>query len=169
MKPKIHVLVGPIASGKSTYCQSAAKAGIISMNDDAVVTLLHGNDYSLYDEDLKILYKSIETSIVSFVLCHGRIVAIDRGVNVSAKSRQRWITLAHSYDVQCEAVIFPKDTPEVHAGRRAKDGRGHDYDYWLKVAKHHDSIYNEPSLEEGFDKIHKISYEQIIVGKVIDG
>jgi hypothetical protein len=140
------------------------------MNDDAVVNLLHGNNYSLYDKDLKILYKSIETSIVSLVLCHGKIVAIDRGVNISTSSRKRWVALAHSYDVPCEAIVFPKSSPEVHAQRRAShDGRGHDYDYWLMVAKHHDSIYNEPSLEEGFDNIHKISYEQILAGRVIDG
>lgn len=168
MKPKIHVLIGMIASGKSTYCQSAAKAGILSMNDDAIVQLLHGSDYSLYDKNLKILYKSIETSIVSLCLCQGKIVAIDRGVNISVASRKRWIAIAHSYDVPCEAIVFPKDTPEVHAARRAKDGRGHDYDYWLWVATRHNSSYNVPSLDEGFDKIHAISYEQIIAGEVID-
>lgn len=168
MIPKIQILIGPIASGKSTYCKNAAKHGVLSMNDDAVINLLHANDYTLYDKDLKKLYKSIETSIVSLGLCSGRVMIIDRGVNVSRNSRKRWIELAKSYDVPCSAIVFPKESPEVHAERRAKnDGRGYGYEYWLEVAKKHDSVYNEPCMEEGFDLIDKISFKYILDGWVM--
>jgi predicted kinase len=176
MKPEIHVLVGPIASGKSTYCQVAAKRGYLTMNDDAIINLLHADEYTLYDEKLKLLYKSIENNIVSLGLCLGRIVLIDRGVNVSIKSRQRWIALARSFDVPCKAIVFPKDSAEVHAKRRwEKSNRGHSYDYWLKVAKKHESIYNEPTCsgsptmiaDEGFDEVHHVKFEDISKGLII--
>lgn len=139
------------------------------MNDDSIVNLLHADDYTLYDKNLKILYKSIETSILSLGLCLGKSIIIDRGLNCSIQGRQRWIALAKSYDVECHAIVMPKDTPEVHAERRTKhDARGHNYDYWLDVAKSHNSSYNIPSVAEGFDKVHFIEYTQILGGKVIN-
>ena len=49
----LELLVGPIASGKSTYSNKAAKEGAIIVNDDAIVTALHGGDHTLYDKALK--------------------------------------------------------------------------------------------------------------------
>jgi predicted kinase len=168
MIPKIYVLVGMIASGKSTYCANAAKHGQIIMNDDAIVNMLHADDYTLYDESLKILYKSIENNIISLGLCMGRTVLIDRGLNVSKKGRQRWISMARSFDVECDAIVFTIDDPEVHAKRRfAKDARGHSYDYWLKVATEHWKQYCVPTTNEGFGKIHFITYDEIINGRLI--
>ena len=51
----IKLLVGCIASGKSTYCRNAAKAGTIIINDDDIVNMLHGGQYGLYDKKLKII------------------------------------------------------------------------------------------------------------------
>lgn len=159
MKPEIHVLVGMIASGKSTYCNEAVHHGCLVVNDDAIVNLLHADEYTLYDNSLKIIYKSIENNILSLGLCMGRIVLVDRGVNVSKAARQRWVAMARSFDVKCKAIVFPKATPEVHAERRAKsDGRGHDYDYWFNVAKKHDSIYSVPTFDEGFDEIYNVQW-----------
>lgn len=170
MNPKMYMLVGMIASGKSSYCKNAAKAGHLTLNDDSVVNMLHADNYSLYAKELKVLYKSIETSIASLALCHGKSIIIDRGVNVSDKGRKRWLALAGSYDVPCEAIIFPHTHTSVHATRRVKhDGRGYGFEYWFDVANHHESIYVEPTLGEGFDKIHQISFEQIETGMVIDG
>jgi dephospho-CoA kinase len=77
---KIQVLVGMIASGKSTYAKNAARRGVICVNDDAVVNLVHADDYTLYDKSLKILYKSIENHIISMALAMSRTVLVDRGL-----------------------------------------------------------------------------------------
>ena len=164
---KLFVLVGMIASGKSTYCNNAAKSGQIIINDDGIVTLVHGGDYTLYSEDLKVLYKTIENNILGTALAMGRSVVIDRGVNISIKGRQRWLSLANSLDVPCEAISFHNEGPEVHAERRAKnDGRGHDYDYWLKVAEAHDKVYSFPDFKEGFSAVHLINFDDIQKGVV---
>jgi predicted kinase len=168
MKPKIYVLVGMIASGKSTYCKQAAKHGKIILNDDAIVNMLHADDYTLYDKNLKLLYKSIENNVISLGLCAGRTVIIDRGLNVSKQGRKRWLAIAKSFDIECEAIILPKDTPEIHAERRYKsDSRGHSYEYWLRVANRHDSVYDEPTIEEGFDAVHSTSFIRITQGEII--
>jgi len=53
---KIQILVGMIASGKSTYSKHAARLGFIVVNDDAIVNAVHGEDYTLYDKKLKLLW-----------------------------------------------------------------------------------------------------------------
>lgn len=166
---KIYTLVGMIASGKSSYCKNAAKQGCIIVNDDSIVNMLHGDDYSLYNNQLKVFYKSIENQIIATALCMGMPVIVDRGLNVSKSGRQRWLALAKSFDVPCEAIIFPHDGAETHAKRRTEhDGRGHPPEYWSRVAKIHDGLYSEPTVEEGFDQVHRIAYDEIISGRVIN-
>lgn len=165
---KLQVLVGMIASGKSTYCQSAAKQGVICVNDDAIVNMLHADDYTLYNIDLKVLYKSIENHVISTSLAMGRSVIIDRGLNMSLAGRRRWIALARSFDVPCEAILFKNDGPEAHALRRTNsDGRGYSFEYWMRVAEHHNSLYIPPTIDEGFDSIYDIDFSEIQQGKVI--
>jgi predicted kinase len=165
---KLQVLVGMIASGKSTYCRSAARQGIICVNDDAIVNMLHADDYTLYDTDLKVLYKSVENHVIGTGLAMGRSVIVDRGLNVSLAGRRRWLALAQSFDVPCEAIVFKNNGPEEHARRRTlSDGRGHTWEYWLRVAELHDSLYVPPTKEEGFDAIYDIGFAEIQQGKVI--
>lgn len=166
-KAKIQVLCGMIASGKSTFSRNAAKKGIICINDDAIVNMLHADDYTLYDPALKILYKSVENHIIGTVLSMQRIVMIDRGLNINIKGRQRWLALARSFDVPIEAIIFKNEGSEVHAKRRVNsDHRGYDLIYWKMVADFHNSNYSEPTECEGFDLIHHISFDEIQQGVV---
>lgn len=162
MNTKVYLLCGLIGSGKSTYCKSAALNGHIILNDDAIVNLLHCDNYTLYDKKLKILYKSIENSIVSLSLCMGKSIVIDRGLNISKKGRKRFIALAQSFDIPCFANVFKNEGVETHAMRRYNsDNRGHTYEYWLNVAKKHNEIWEFPTIEEGFNEIHEIKYEDI--------
>lgn len=150
----IEVLCGAICSGKSTWCKQRAKDGWIIMNDDSVVTMLHGGNYTLYNKSLKPLYKSIEDHIVHSVVLAQKNLVIDRGLDICVESRKRWISLANSLDTPIQAVVFELFPPEIHAKRRAEtDGRGYDYEYWLKVAKSHMSRYKIPTIEEGFVNI----------------
>lgn len=150
----IYLLCGMIASGKSTLARKLAKdKNALIINDDDIVTMLHG-DYTSYDEQLKPLYKSIENHILTAAILAGRNVIIDRGVNIKRSSRQRWIELAKSLDQEITALETTKSTPEVHAKRRFEhDKRGHTYEYWLKVAEYHNSVYQEPDYSEGYINI----------------
>jgi predicted kinase len=165
---KLQVLVGMIASGKSTYARQAARHGVLCVNDDAIVNLIHADQYDLYDPKIKALYKSIENHIVGTCLALGRNVLIDRGLNVSPKARQRWIALARSFDARCEALVFANEGPQAHAERRFQsDSRGCSLEFWMKAARRHDSLFVPPTLEEGFEAVYLISFSDIQQGRVI--
>ncbi len=150
----LEILIGNIASGKSTYCLKRAKEGAIILNDDAIVNGLHSNLYELYDKRLKPLYKSVENQIVLSALALGVDVVVDRGLNLTPRSRRRFIGLGHSLDASVNAVVFAFHPPEVHAERRKNhDLRNHTYDYWLEVATIFNEKYVPPSPTEGFDEI----------------
>lgn len=150
----IEVLVGHIASGKSTYCRQKAKEGFIVLSDDAITNMVHGGNHDLYDKYLKPLYKSIEDNIFHTAIAMNLSLVIDRGVDVSIKSRQRWIALARSMDVPISALVFEVFEPEVHAKRRfAADARGRSYEWWLKTANAHAKRYEAPTTDEGFISI----------------
>ncbi len=154
MKPTVEILVGMIASGKSTYARKRAATGAVIVNDDAVVLAVHGGDYTLYDKALKPLYKSTEYQIASTALAMGRDVVIDRGVNVSRAARRRWLALAESLDLPVEATVFPNMGHMEHARRRAAaDPRGQNVEWWRQAAMRHESEWEVPTQEEGFDSV----------------
>lgn len=157
---KFEILIGMIASGKSTYCLKRVKEGAIIINDDSIVNALHANDYPSYKKSLKPLYKGIEHYVINFAGMAGIDVVIDRP-NLNANTRKRYIEIAKSIDIEnIEGVIFKIETPEVHAERRVKsDNRGWEYEYWLRAAQHQYSLYNEPQLNEGFTKL--VKYEDL--------
>lgn len=165
MKPEVQILLGPVASGKSTYSQNAAKSGVVIVNDDAIVLGCHGGDYSLYDKKLKPLYKSCENNLIVTALALGRSVVVDRGVNGRRRSRQRLLGLAHSLDVPVTAVLFQNEGAEVHARRRASsDGRGYGYEYWLRVAEAHEREFEAITESEGFSLVIAAPWSRVSSG-----
>ena len=165
---RLIVLVGMIASGKSTLARKLAAEGAVIVNDDAIVTAVHGGDYSLYENRLKPLYKSVENHVAATGVALGRCVVIDRGVNVRRDSRARWVALARSFDIPSVAVCFPNEGPHVHAERRhTHDSRGASFDSWLEVAKQHDADFSVPSLDEGFNRVVLVNHSELFSTKVL--
>lgn len=153
---RIEILVGTIASGKSTYCRARAKDGAIIINDDAIVTALHGGQYDLYDKTIKPLYKAVELSILMSAICLGRDVVIDRP-NLTKLSRAKYIAPAKAMECYVEIILFEFKDARVHALRRAADDtRGYNFGYWERVAQVHIDQYEPPEVDEGYDSIIKM-------------
>lgn len=149
----VTLLVGMIASGKDTFTRMLAERGTVVVNDDDIVKAVHGGNYALYNKKLKSLYKAVEATIILSALNEGHSVVINRP-NYKLATRQRYLRIAATFDAPVVAVVFPKESPEVHARRRTDhDSRGYNYDYWVEVAKRHASEWQEPKLEEGFSNI----------------
>ena len=149
----LQVLVGPIASGKSTWCRKQADAGAIIINDDSMVMAWHGGNYQLYDKKKEDFYKAVETNAIVTGLVCGFNVVIDRP-NLKRNTRLRYIQIAEMLDRQVVAVTFDNHGPEVHARRRFEsDSRGHPYEYWLKAAKFHEGLFEPVQESEGFDNV----------------
>jgi predicted kinase len=156
---KIEVLVGMIASGKSTYTTRRAQDGAVIVNDDSIVTAIHGGNYTLYKDSLKPLYKSVESHIIIQALLLGQDVVIDRP-NYRISTRQRYIGIAKMMDVDCIGVIFDKQPADVHAQRRFRsDPRGHTIQYWTMVAQEHEANWEYATQEEGFDGVEILCWK----------
>lgn len=156
MKPKLEILVGNIASGKSSYAQIKAAHGAIIINDDSVVKCIHEDQYHLYDEELKPLYKSVEHFIVRTALNMGKDVVINR-TNQKRKTRLRFRDIGRECGAEIVVVKFPWNAPEIHAQRRVDhDGRGYGFNVWLEVAMRIAGT-REAVLSEEYDKV--VDYE----------
>jgi hypothetical protein len=147
----LEVLVGMIASGKSTYAKRRAAEGAVIINDDAIVLAVHGGDYSLYKESFKPIYKGVELAMLSVAASSHRDVIVDN-TNLTISKRTRWASLAHAFDYRAVCMHFEKMAPAIHATRRFDtDSRGTSLQAWYGVALRHDKEYQCPSLSEGFD------------------
>jgi predicted kinase len=156
--PELEILVGMIASGKSTYCKMRAREGAVIINDDSITMALHANQYGLYNKKYKMLYKAIEMDIITQALGMGIDIVVDRP-NLSKETRARYISLARALEVQAVGVVFEMFKPEVHAKRRTiADARGNDYKTWLEIANFHLSKFQEPTLDE-FDQLRYVKWD----------
>lgn len=152
--PEICVLVGTVGSGKSTYAKQQARDGWVIVNDDSIVNAVHADQYTLYDEKLKPLYKGVELFVANTALAMGKSVVVDKGLNLSRNARQRWVSFGRSLDLDVQCILFEFFTPEIHAARRTEsDARGISYESWLRRVRVHFSMYEEPTVEEGFASI----------------
>lgn len=153
MENKLILTVGNIASGKSTWCRQKAQEGAIIVCNDDITTMVHGGLYD-YNKDLKSVYKSIEIQSVISGLSAGRTVIVDR-LNHTVSQRRKWVGIASAFDMACQVVLFPRDSPEEHAQRRFQcNSRGKSYETWLEVAKNFQKTYEDIDIEkEGIEML----------------
>lgn len=150
--PIVEILVGHIASGKTTYSIKRAKEGAIIIDHDSIVMSCHAGIYQLYDELLKPLYSNIQHTMFDMALVLNKDVVIDK-TNLKRSSRIKYIEAAKDR-ATINAIIFPFAGAETHALRRfSSDNRGYDYQKWLSVAKEHENLYEPVTKDEGFNKI----------------
>jgi len=155
---KLTLLVGNIASFKSTYCKQiiAEKNNILVVNDDSIVNSLH-IDYTKYDKKLKPLYKQIENTIIVMGAMAGYDIIIDRP-NLTRATRKRYLGLAYSLELFSEILVFPQESVEIHASRRyTNDSRGYSYEAWLSVAVRNANMYEPPTSDECDNIIYRAS------------
>jgi len=163
----LEILVGMIASGKTTYARKRADEGAIVVCHDDITQALHCR--YRYEQGLREFYRRVEEGIAFAALNAGRDVVVDR-THLTAESRRRWIRWAADYAspntfdgrgplVRVVAVEFPRKIAHVHARRRYEgDPRGRTFEEWSRVALHHqEQAEKEPlSAGEGFDEIVRI-------------
>jgi hypothetical protein len=146
--PRLELLVGMVASGKTTYARDRADHGALVVSHDDLTQMLHGR--YRYEPDLKPTYRAMMRYAARHGLEEGRDVVIDR-TNLTRESRRYWTGAAAVWGVPIVAVVFPRMGPASHAMRRFEaDPRGRSYVEWLEVARHHaDQAEAEPLDWEG--------------------
>lgn len=129
----VDLLIGNIASGKSTYARQRVREGWFVVNGDAIMNMLLADQYRY--QNLVVCLMQLKAKFL--VEAHEDVV-IDSSWNVAAEARIMWQQLFPNL----VEIVFPREAPEVHAKRRMEhDPRGGTYDMWLEVAQCIDSMY----------------------------
>jgi len=159
----MYILIGMIASGKSTLTKSLAADGALVVNDDSITVSIHGGDYLQYDSNLKPLYREIEHLIILSAKTNNRDVVIDK-TNLTKKSRARYINWGKEQGFNIVGVVFPgfKDVGRHAMHRFLSGSRGISLQKWTEIAVHHASIYEPPTADE-FDRL--ANYEDFVTNK----
>lgn len=153
MKPRLYQFIGTIASGKSTLAGVMASRRVLIINDDSVVTMLHGGNYLGWRRELKEVYRASMMGIAKEALLRRHSVVVDN-CGLTARRRARFIAVAREAGAEAVAVRFRFDTPEEHARRRFEhDSRGVSLGKWTEIARHHFGELEPPLLEEGYTAI----------------
>ncbi len=160
----LEILVGPIASGKSTYARSRADSGALVIAHDDLTAMLHAR--CRYEQGLRETYRRMEELLATEAIISGRDVIIDR-TNLTRESRARWIAFRRNAMLPPDswrtlwiiAVAFPILDPSTHARRRFEsDPRGRSHEDWYAVAQHHyaQALAEPLSADEGFGEIREV-------------
>lgn len=133
--PVLELLVGNIASGKSSWTEPRASEGWITVNNDSLVRSMHGGNYD-WERQIPGLKTSLGILIVETAGAHGRSVVIDN-TNRTSSGRLPFVAAARrAGGMKVRAILFPRSSPETHARRRFEaDARAMPYEYWLEVAR----------------------------------
>jgi len=160
-KPKLIIMVGNIASGKTTWIKSLLVANptyrVVSL--DAIRRMFGGGKYA-YDLTLEPLIESIGLAIIMKLMAKGINIVMDE-TNETLGERARWLNVTNwhnriGYDYQTIAAVMPFVDRHESLDRRMK-GRdlawGFDRQVWDTVWSRKDDLYIKPKHSEGFDEI----------------
>lgn len=155
--PIITWLVGPPASGKSTWRESNAKGAFIISRDDLVDELRKGTGMSYADTFADSAFqgrvnKALDSEI-NRALNSGKNIIVDM-TNMNAKSRSRIMKLVPNNYIK-NAVVF--DTPRGEILRRLKKREEETGKrVGISIVDSMIKSYEEPTKSEGFDNIEHV-------------
>ena len=150
---RLIILVGNIASGKTTLVKDLVKLGYLVLSRDDIRYMLGGGEY-IWDTNLEKIIKDIQLSLLRKIVRKKYDVVID-GTNMSMMSREDALAIANKAGYETIAYVMPKISKKKSVERRLANNHGNTTkkqweDIWLKF----DMWYEEPTHEEGFNKIH---------------
>lgn len=162
----VTVLVGNIASGKSSYLEDNADSAIISrdcIRKQFANTI--DEDY-IYDEYLERIIHSMIEELMHGLCYIGTVDIIIDETNMTKEGRRMFIEIAKSYRYKTKAIVFPDLGEDIHIKRRLKDNHGDiSEETWREVYREKKERYEVPYLEEGFDDIIFIG-SGLVVGQI---
>ena len=151
-EPFVMLLVGPPLSGKSTWIRNNFPETTVISRDEIILELYGSRDYdkAFREVDQKEVDRILDLRLKS-ASAKGGSVIIDM-TNMVAKRRIANLNyFRKNYYKVC--VIFPILSEEQYASRNKKRFAQESKDIPDYVIKRMISQYQEPTLDEGFDKI----------------
>ena len=149
---RVDVLIGNIASGKTTYCKKYPNACIIS-KDDVRASIVPGT--YVFDRRIEpYVHACCEDKFKAAVMAGCTHIIIDE-TNMHSRERS-WVFRALRSDSMytVRAIVFPDRGKEMHASARYANNYG-DVSYlkWEEVYTEKQSQYEAPTTLEGFNTI----------------
>lgn len=145
MKKTLHMLMGAIGTGKSTFAEELSIAQKIEIfSADKVEDESESNDDNEIELDIMEIYLDTLDSGKSFIL---------DGLNLTKSCRKLYITHAQKkgYNIACHD-FGPGDKTSLD--RRQNDSRGVSKERWAKIAARNKAEYQMPDSNEGFNEIN---------------
>ena len=149
------LLVGNIASGKSTLAKKWVDNGYRVISRDAVRYMVGAGNYT-FDPDLEPTIKKGTLALMQEFLKDDIDIMCDE-VNVSKRLRKPTIELAKQYGYTIVAVVMPRLEQAISVNRRLNAPHGKaDSSIWEIVWSNFDEMYEEPTIDEGITNIIRI-------------
>ncbi len=148
MKKVVHMMMGAIGTGKSTYAEKLSR--------ELEIEVLSGD--RVEEEGLFLNEGDIEIEIMESTLDHfssGKSFVLD-GLFLNRESRSLYMILAKRHDYNVIAYTGGPGDEESLANRQAAP-RGVDLNKWKDIAESNKAEYEAPELNEGFIEINQIS------------
>jgi len=149
---KVVIMVGNIGSGKSTHTKKLQEEGYVVVSRDALRYSIGAGDY-IFNLDYESTIHDIALYMYESFLKLGVNIIFDE-TNMSIRGREELLILAKEYGYTTLAWITKKINKETSVKRRLGDNHGNNTkEVWEKVWDMFDRMYEEPTVEEGFDYI----------------
>ena len=165
-KPELIIFTGNIGCGKSTLATRLARQRCVIINSDAITSMVQGGDYGAYDPEKKPIYHAIERAGITTALFNNFSVVVDR-TNMKVSDRARYIDMGKSHDTLIRSYCWGAGDP-VGLERRLEDPKGIPEKQWRGVFDYMAGTYEKPGREEGFDSIHFIDLDGMVIDEKDD-
>lgn len=151
------ILIGNIGTGKSTFAKNLQKAkNYVVISRDSLRYGIGAGNYIFNLDYEEIIWNTELFMFRNFVNKSVSIVIDEVGVN--KKLRKRYIPYAKANNYFVQGVILPKLSMKEAVDRRMNDPHGqYDRNLWEEVWTKFNEMYEEPIMEEGFDRIVDLS------------
>lgn len=124
MSKDIYILVGPPASGKTTWVEKEFQGEVFTVSTDDIIQDLaddEGKTYNdVFSKYIKFAEKMMWEDFDDYITCEYSPIVIDR-TNMNIKSRVRFIERLRNFhknnNYKLHAVIFPKPDADEHERR----------------------------------------------------
>lgn len=152
MSHNFFILIGPAASGKSTWAKSAVKSGMADyiISSDAMRGAILGSEE---DQSQNGIVFNLCEKAISLLLNKEKSIIFD-ATNLAAKTRRVYINLTKKLavesglDIRIYAVLFTLPKEECIINNRLRNRTVPDW-----IIEKHISQLQTPELSEGFDEI----------------
>ena len=150
---KAIIMVGNVGSGKTTWIKNfikEQKEEWLVVSKDVLRTML-GGGYYLYDESLEASIDYITKKIIKELLQINRKIIIDE-TNMDVITRADLIECVYEAE-RIQAVVMPVISKEISMKRKSliETNYGYSVNVWEDIWERKNSLYVEPSINEGFD------------------